>query len=177
MKTTRLTTTTIALTGLLLLGACGGDDDKSSPEASDDLGLVQPDVADGDAADVPDPCTLLTEDQAGAVIGSPVQVGGPHVTSGGFGTDCTFTGPKAGTLQLSKQIVVHTDIDRDVRLGEATQVSGLDEPHLDETLHNLSWYPDGLQVDVQIISNGERDGTDSRANLETLAVQVDEALG
>jgi hypothetical protein len=173
-KSTPLTTG-LALTAFLLLGGCGADDSDGGENTVGGVPQVQADADEAASTDVPDPCTLLTGDQAGAVVGAPVRIGDPQTPDGGRGLECEFIGPKTGTIEVEQSIIVRTATDDGTRLGDPADIDGLDEAYVNEPLHVVTWHPAGLTVEVQIVAH---DGSaDSLGNIETLAGQVDDALG
>jgi hypothetical protein len=91
------------LVALTLLAGCGGDDGGTAPDAGTGSGAEEALVDDGATTDdpftgpttapvdggLPDPCTLVTAEEATAVIGEPATSPGAVPQLGSPGLECT----------------------------------------------------------------------------------------
>jgi len=98
----RPTTATVALALLMVATACGGSDggDTSGSESSDTVTAA--------AADLPDPCTLIAQEDVDAIFGKVVEPGESRETTGSGGTASGRSCGWGSISTLSASIFVST---------------------------------------------------------------------
>jgi hypothetical protein len=103
-------TATVTLALLLVVSACGGTDAADAPESEPG------DAATVSAADLPDPCTLISQADVDAIFGKPMETGEPRNTSGSgetiSGKACSWGGLSTldATIFVSTSYLVPLDV-------------------------------------------------------------------
>jgi hypothetical protein len=201
IPTLALPTTLLALT---LLAGCGGDDSSTEADAGTepDAASIDDAIADQDAAtedpltdptsptepasDLPDPCVLLSADEAAAVVGEPVESTGAVPQLGTEGLECTYAAVSGSSLaiQLTAGREAY-DIEREQGTGgfsdagDTQDISGLGEDAYvgigSYGPVKISWFQDDLALTVQISDVG---ATEPRSveEFEDLAHQISDRV-